>query len=174
MRIGTRSGQARFALEIYGIDNESIPLPMANRVSPPLANAPVWTPIQRDDASAVDHFIENHDGSGSLEQLNIIVVGARNHRRPGVEAHETTLLERAIFPRIGGRMSELVIALRSRTKVRFLLPLWRPSGKAAVGRIHDQGGALGPRDFVAPVIPKFVVRNDAARRVLQTARFRID
>src|ERR1700686_4302913 len=98
MRIGAGAGQARFTSEIGRIDNESIPLPVANRVSPPLANTPMRTPIHRDDASAVDHFIENHHGSGSLEQLNIIVVGARNHGWPGIEAHETTLLQRAIFP----------------------------------------------------------------------------
>src|ERR1700740_2087991 len=123
MCIGARAREARFASEIRRIDHESITLPVANRVSPPLTNGAVRTPIQRDNASAVDHFVENHHISWSLEELNIIVVGARNHGRPGIETDETTLLQRPILPRIGRRMSKLVIALRGRAQVRLLLPL---------------------------------------------------
>jgi len=43
------------------------------------------TPING-DASAVDHLIENHHVFSSLEELKIIVVGAWESLRSGVEA----------------------------------------------------------------------------------------
>jgi hypothetical protein len=77
-QVRVRAGvwQAGFAFEIRRVDNQRVSLPVATRVSHPLTNVPMGTPIQRDDACVVDHFVENHDVFGSLEQLKIIVVGA--------------------------------------------------------------------------------------------------
>ena len=44
------------------------------------------TTIQPDDANVVDHLDEEHDVIAVLEDLNVVVVGAREHRRSGVQS----------------------------------------------------------------------------------------
>jgi hypothetical protein len=61
VRVLARVGQAGFALEIRRVDNQRVSLPVAARVSLPLTNAPMGTPMQGNDASVVDHLVENHD-----------------------------------------------------------------------------------------------------------------
>src|SRR5579863_853547 len=92
MCVRTGTFETRLALEIDGVDNQRITLPMSARVPIPLTNAPMRTRVQGDDASAVDHFIKNHNMSRSLEQLHTVVVGARNHGRSGVETHKAAFL----------------------------------------------------------------------------------
>src|SRR6202011_5292618 len=76
--------------------------------------------------------------------------------------------------RSGVGTSTLRLALLSRAEFDYLLPIRRHGRKSAIGRIHDQRRALCPHDLVAPVVPKLVVRDDAARRVHQTTNLWID
>src|SRR5258708_37139371 len=84
--VRTGAFQTRLAFEINGVDNQRITLPMSTRVSTPLTNGPMWTRVQGDDATAVDHFVENRNMSRRLKPLHIIVVGARNLGRSGVQS----------------------------------------------------------------------------------------
>src|SRR6516162_9850239 len=61
MCVCTGAFETRFALKIDAVDNQCITLPVSARVPTPLTNAPMRTPVQGDDASAVDHFIKNHN-----------------------------------------------------------------------------------------------------------------
>ena len=54
-------------------------------------------PVQRDDARVVDHLVEDDHVVGCLEQLHVVVVGARRHRWPRVEAEQAALRDTAIL-----------------------------------------------------------------------------
>jgi hypothetical protein len=82
VRAGAR--EARLAFEIRRVNHQGITLPAAARISLPLANVPMRTPIQGDDAELVDHLVENRHVFRSLEQLNIVVVRAWSDWRSGV------------------------------------------------------------------------------------------
>ena len=79
--------------EIGGLDNQRVAVPVAARVPHPLAYLlwQMWAPVHGDDASVVDHLIENHHRVRSLKELHIVVVRARVHRRAGVEPHDAVL-----------------------------------------------------------------------------------
>src|SRR5262245_226331 len=87
------SSEVRLFGEVCGVDDERIALPTASRVPSPLANVlgQMRTPVQRDHTSVVDHLVENHHVSGSLEKLNDIVIGTWKHRGSGVASQDTTL-----------------------------------------------------------------------------------
>src|ERR1051326_2777943 len=94
---------------------------MADGIAFPLRNASVWAPVQRHNAGAVNHLVENHDGAGSLEELNIVIVGAGSDRRSGIGTDEAALAERPVFPGVGVRMSYLIVAVGNRSKLCLLL-----------------------------------------------------
>src|SRR5207245_5314744 len=76
------SPEVRLVSEIRCVDDQRIAFPSSTRLSPPLPDV-LWymrTAVQRNDASVVDHFGEYHHVSGSLQELNIIVVSVRSHR----------------------------------------------------------------------------------------------
>src|SRR5438132_12968169 len=68
--------------EVGHINNEGIPRPMTSRVSHPLMHArvDVRPAIERDDTSLVHHLGKQSYESGTLHNLQIIVIGAGNHR----------------------------------------------------------------------------------------------
>jgi hypothetical protein len=58
--------------------------------------------------------------------------------------------------------------------IRSFLALRRTGRKPAIGRVNDQRRAFRSHNLVAAVVPKLIVGNDAARRVLSSAFLRID
>src|SRR5205814_5510056 len=91
--------EIRLVGEICCLDHESIALPMTAGIPLPLTHvlSEMGTAVKGDHANLVNHFVENRDISGSLDNLNIIVIRARKHRRAGIETLETTLDERSIL-----------------------------------------------------------------------------
>jgi len=72
------------------------PLAMANAFAS-IGGAAAQPAAEGDDPRAVDHLVENHDVIPRLHQLHVVVVGARDHRRPRVEADDAALRERPLF-----------------------------------------------------------------------------
>ena len=108
-------------------------------------------PVERDDAGVVDHLVEDHHGVGRLEQLHVVVVGARRHRRPAVEAQDAALRERPVLGAFRHHAGE-----RPGERARTLAPLGGP-GDLAVGGIDDQRRAPVLRQVAAVVHPELVV-----------------
>ena len=53
--------------------------------------------VERDDPRLVDHLVEDDDVAARLDDLQVVVVRARNHRRPGVEAENAAVHEAEIL-----------------------------------------------------------------------------
>ena len=62
---------------------------------------------ERDDAGVVDHFVVDHDVVARLNDLNVVVIRARRHRRAGVEAENAALADPAILGTKSQTLSEL-------------------------------------------------------------------
>ena len=122
------------------------------------------TAAQINNAGAVDHLVEDEDVSRRLDQLDVVVVRARHHRRPGVESEDAALGERTLFGIV-----EMVPA--------FLDPLLRRGRQrrdAAVGRIDHQRGLRGdPGPEVPPeiVVGAFHVHRRTAVAAILVRRF---
>src|SRR5215471_15909153 len=115
------------------------------------------TSVERNDPRIVDHLVDDRDISGSLEQLDIVVVGARGHRRSGIKPEDAALRQRPVFIRVGvGPAKDGVVAPR-RNAVRSLLSFGRHGGVPAIGRVDDQRRALRSYNLVAAVPPELVV-----------------
>src|SRR5437764_11024137 len=71
-------------------------------------------------------------------------------------------------------MSEFGVAPHFLAPLHSLLPFRRQGRKASIGRIDDQRRALRFDNPVAAVVPELVIRNDAARGIIQTAYLRVD
>src|SRR4029077_12785551 len=115
------------------------------------------TSVERNDPRIVDHLVKDRDISGSLEQLDIVVVGARGHRRPGIKAEDAALRQRPVFIRGGVGPAKGGVVAPRRNEVRSLLSFGRHGGIPAIGRVDDQRRALRSYDLVAAVPPELVV-----------------
>jgi hypothetical protein len=109
----------------------------------------------RDDPRVVDHLVHEHDVIGRLQNLHVVVIRPREHRRPGVEQQaafaEGTILGavgRVLPPRVGAGGSAH-LAVRGQ------------GGNPSVRRIDDQRAArlpVHPRHVDPAVPPELVVR----------------
>src|SRR5207248_3084926 len=77
--------------EVEGLDDERVALPAPARVPGPPREGAVRAAVGRDDACVVDHLGEDDDVAGRLDDLQVVVVGAGNHRRTGVETEKTAI-----------------------------------------------------------------------------------
>jgi hypothetical protein len=91
----------------------------------------MWTAIERNDAGVVNHLVEDHEVIARLEQLDVLVVAARDDRGPGVEPEDAPLVHGKILGVCGGSASRVAIGL-PRFSGR------RPRRNLPVGRIHDE------------------------------------
>jgi hypothetical protein len=91
----------------------------------------MWTSVERDDASLVNHLDMNRDVVARLDQLDVLVVPARDDWGPGVEPDDTPLVNGKVLGVFGGSASRApnVLSLLSGRRHRRNLP---------VGRIHDE------------------------------------
>ncbi|PYR17513.1 MAG: hypothetical protein DMF94_23480 [Acidobacteria bacterium] len=101
---------------------------------------------QADDSGTVDHLVEDHDVVGRLNDLHVVVVRARHHRRSRVEPEDAAFRQRTLF-RVVVPVSPLFGSLLG------FGSQWRD---AAIRRIHDQRGLL--RDPRPEIPPEVVVR----------------
>src|SRR5262249_37741789 len=130
-------------------------LPAAARVAAPLPDAPMRTPVHRDDACVMDHLVEKHHVSRPLEKLNILVVSTRNHRRSGIEPQYATLAHASVLP------AEPAPARGLDAGGQPLLSIRREGRKFPVWRIHNQRALLAP-DGCPRVDPERIVRAGVA------------
>ena len=91
----------------------------------------MWTSIERDDASLVNHLDVHHEVIARLDQLDVLVVAAREDRGPGVEPDDAPLVDGKVFGVFDGFASraENILSLLSGRRHRRNLP---------VGRIDDE------------------------------------
>ena len=142
-----RAAEPGLLREVGGVHHERVAFPVADRIAGQRSDVRrrVRPPVQRDEAGAVDHLVEDQHGVLRLHQLHVVVVGARDHRRPRVEADDAALGERTLFRVVVLAAPRRVARLRRRRHRRH----------AAVGRIDDQRRLL--RDALAEVPPEVVV-----------------
>src|SRR5689334_4787293 len=72
-----------FIIEVRRFDYECVAFPMTAGVAHIAADAAadMWTPIQRNDAIFMDHFIADHDIPGSLNDVVPEIVQSGKHAR---------------------------------------------------------------------------------------------
>src|SRR5262245_52382498 len=119
VRAGVR--ETRLAFEVDRFNDQRVALPVAPRITPPKRDVPMWTSVERNDPRIVDHLVDDRDKSGTLEQLDIVVVGARRHRRSGIKAKDAALRQRPVFMRVGVGPAENSVVARRRNGVCSLL-----------------------------------------------------
>src|SRR4030095_14353406 len=108
------SGEARATKKVLRLDDERVAFPAAARASEPLWDAAGGLPAQRNDAGVVDHLGADRRVSWSLNDLHVVVVGARRHRRTGIEPEDATVRQRSVLVRVGAGTSCLIVAARGR------------------------------------------------------------
>ena len=116
----------------------------------------------------VNHFVQNGDVIGGLEELQVLVVAGRHDRRSGVEAQEAALGQSAILRTVGADASH---AEADGARRRDILRVGRSAllrharlqrRHASVGRIDDERRAAVVDHARAPVEPEIVVGADVA------------
>ena len=124
-------------------------------------------PVHRYDPHVVHHLVEQHHVARRLEDLHVVVVAARQHRRPGAEAEQAPLGHPA---RLGAVLVEAAHAHPHRVAAARAVRLGRRLGRRrqrrqpAVGRVHEQR-RLGQRRRPRPVRPHLLaVTPGVARR----------
>ena len=161
MQAGGRPSEVRLVGEVRDIDDQRIAVPVATRVAQILAHA--WrdmrTSVQGDDASLVDHLVENHYVPGTLKNLNITVVGVTGE--PWQTLRDTTLPQAPVEPRVGAAATLETTGGPQRPIARLhrgsLLRFRRQWRNFPVGRIHNQRRSQGPDDRGGPVPPERVI-----------------
>ncbi len=148
--------QARLATEVDCLDDERVAFPAAARVAGPLAQRGMRSAVGRDDAGVVHHLVDDHHVSGGLHNLQVVVVGARGHRRTGIEADEAAVGESPVLVRV------------AEAGVRSLRPFCVPAARGLGERncpvrgIDNERRAFVGRQPAATLVPELVVRQHAA------------
>src|SRR6266849_5935367 len=112
--------------KVDGIDDQRIARPVAARVAHPPPDGSMRTPVHRDDARVMNHLVENHDVVGELDELDVVVVDARQHRRTRDRPQETPLVQAEIFRPLRDAVRTACLCPRRRSSLR-VLRLWRHS-----------------------------------------------
>ena len=148
-------------VEVRRLDDERVALPVAARLARPLEQVRRQrrTAVERDDARGVHHLRHDRDVVRGLEHLDVVVVGARRHRRPGVEPQEAAVVGAEVQPRVG-RLVAPVLAAR----LDAAPALGRQRRVAPVRRVDDQRRAARRHRFQALIEPGVVVGAVAAVR----------
>ena len=120
----------------------------------------MFAAIERHDARVVNHLRHHDDVILGLDDLNVVVVGARRERRSGVEAENAAFAERPIL----GAIRWSALFPRGRAGACPLLRFGGQRRHPAVCRVdHDRrlAGAGHPRP---PVVPEIVIGAVDVRR----------
>ena len=102
-------------------------------------------PVQRNDASIVDHLVENHHASRSLEKVNIIVVGRRIHWRSRVEPQDTTLGHTSVLRAVSRAFPSRFKGVRSLFCASGVKPGMLPSGGSIISEVRRVSMTFVPR-----------------------------
>ena len=111
----------------------------------------MWTSIRWDIAGVVNHFVENHDSSGSLDDLIVVVVRTRKHRRPGSPRQEASFVFKANRSSGPSAGCSLLASARSRTLFRAsgVRGGIRPSGGSTIKEVFRVFTTFDPRSYQA-------------------------
>ena len=150
-RLGARPLKARLPLEVDRLDHERVALPAAARVADPAWERAMRAAIKRDDPCLVNHLGLKNDVVARLDDLHIVVVRARDHRRPGVEPEEAPVGEAEGLGRVEAAGAPAAAPCAAQRD-------------AAVGRIDDERRPLVFGQLVASLVPEVVVGEHAALR----------
>ena len=101
-------------------------------------------PADRDDARVVHHLGQDHEVLGRLHDLQVVVVGARVHRRAGVKAHKTSVGEGPVLVIVGQRRAQ-VTARSARSSCGSGLSGTLPSGGSVTSDVRLSSVILLPR-----------------------------
>src|SRR2546426_12111788 len=98
MKVPAGSSESSLVGEIGGFDDQSVAFPMASGIAHQQTDILRYMrpSIQRNDARIVDHLDEDHDVTGRLHDLIVVVVGAGKHRRAGRRPKKAAGVERQI------------------------------------------------------------------------------
>ena len=108
-------------------------------------------PVDGDDASGMDHFVVHHHVVVRLDDLDVLVVADRHHRRSGVVPEQAPFRGVSIFGTIGQPPQARAALVRAPLSLRK--KRWQPP----VCRIGDERGAPVADDLCTELVPEFVV-----------------
>ena len=128
--------------------------------------------VQVDEAGVVIHLGVQHDHVLGLEQLHVVVVGARRHRRAGVEPEDTAHLQAARAEVLHEAARCGLVAAHARARHRHIRHALL--GARRHRRMRPSGGSITSdvrwvRHRRAFVEPEVVVRHHPAGGVVVTA-----
>ncbi len=134
MQSGIRAAHARLLGEVRRVDDERSAFPTATRIALPAWNRTRWGSACRNDSRVMNHLVEDDHCAVGLDDLDVVVVHARQHRWSGRGPKQTPLVERQ-FLDIGRRCSFTSCLRPSRGAcLRLRRQRWQPS----VDGIDDQ------------------------------------
>ena len=135
---------------ILSMNNKGVVFPVCDRISLPLKLLSVVFTIQSNYARCVNHFVQDYDMVFCLDDLHIVIICARNHRRTGIESHKAAVNRGAAF---GAGTLEHHLPIGSAALSTGRVNCWSP----AIGWIiNKRGSAIGDR-LHASLIPEIIV-----------------
>ena len=162
---------AVLSVKFRRLHDERVAVPVAACVTHPLPQVVrhVWASVQRDDARVVHHLVEDDDVAGSLDQVHVLVVATREHRRAGIESEEASLGEAAIFWSVDGGSASAVpdwaVARKILDQRAGLMPCVIPEARhASIGWVDDQRRASVADDTGSSVEPENCCSRQRLRR----------
>ena len=138
-------------VETLRLDNQCVAFPMTSAVTEPLPDLVInmGPPIERDNPRFVDHLHLDDDMVRGLQNLEVVVVGIRNHghrHRPGDAPLPTVPVE----PRVTLAAPRARVLAVDQTLLRRRKKLRNP----AIGRVDHKGGTLEVSSPLAPSGPR--------------------
>src|SRR5262245_28283801 len=127
----------RLVGEIRRLDDQGLAFPAANRVPRQASNVgrQMWTSIERDNARLMDHLNENHHVTRPLDDLIVVVIGARQHRRTGAVHENASHAQGLVLCGVGGAAHALPRFCPRRVP---FLSFFGHRGELPIGRIEDE------------------------------------
>ena len=122
--------------------------------------------VDRDDAHVVDVLVEQRHVARRLEDVDVVVVRARPHRRTRVRAHQAAVAQAAVGVVVAEAVAQVEAVDRPRLAVLVGV------GDPAARRVDDQRGPLVARQLDAALVPELVVGEHAALFARLIARAR--
>ena len=110
----------------------------------------------------LNHLVVYDDVVRRLEDLNILVVPTRKHRRTRVESQDAAVTDAAVLRAVCLGTATLFLTANLPLRIGSPLPFGRIRRQAAIRRVDDQRSAPRRDNRRPAVIPELVVGNDTA------------
>ena len=148
------AAQVVVVIEVLGVDDQVIAVPIADGVAFPLELPGVMLAVEPDHPGRMHHLVQDHDGVLRLNDLHVVVVGAGDHGRSADEPGDAAVDGGAAFG--PGAVEDHFLVCGAPLPAGFV-----QGRHAAVRGIVDQRGAAVVDGFAAALVPEFVIGNDA-------------